>query len=44
MERQAAPGAAETISHIALETYRRTTPAIPFRVLRIIERSIKILE
>ena len=44
MERQAAPGAAKTISHVTLETYRRTTTTIPFRVLWVIERRIKILE
>lgn len=44
MEWKAAPGAAKTVSNIALETYRRATAPIPFRVLWVAKDSIQILE
>jgi hypothetical protein len=44
VERQAAPGAAETISHVTLETYRSAPATVPFRVLWVIKGRIKILK
>src|SRR5215217_8163428 len=44
MEWKTAPGSAEAIPNIALETYGSAAGTIPFRMLRIIERGIQILE